>query len=489
MSDPLVCAIDVGTSAVRASVIRSDGETSRTVRRPRAAGEGSDEFDPDALWEDLAGALRDLHLSDVRLDALVIAGHIGAVMLGDDGAPLVRGLGWANRLGVKTLASVWHDPATNLRVAGRPAITGGAIPFLAWLREHRPDVHRRVRWVLSPKDDLIRRLSGVIATDHTSAAYTLGSDIRAREWAPSLIEAAGISVDQLPQQHESTAIVATVGDAAARQTGLPPGLPIVAGGPDGTVGAGAVAGASTDVIVDVAGTTDVLTRILSDADDPAASGTVTNPYVVGGLWSCGGPTGLTGGATAHWLRLLKAGQVGSLDPALEREIEQIPPGCEGLAISPLLTGSRFPDWQSLERGAVWGMAEAHTTAHFVRATHEAAAYVVRSGLEMLARDKPTAPVVLAGGTARSANLAQLRADVLRRTVSACVDPDVTIRGAAMLACVGMGIHAGLDAARAQMAPQSKDFEPDGARAVEYDRLYRDWLATRRALANKEHVPT
>ena len=481
----VVCAVDVGTSAVRASLVSEDGTIICTSRTERPASEGSVDFDADRLWSDLVQTLRALEFTELNLECLAIAGHVGAVFLDESQQPTGRALGWANTVGTDVLQRVWGDPAAALKIAGRPAVTGGAAAYLAWLRGHDAYEHRRIRWVLSPKDDLVRRLSGSMATDATSAAYTLISDVRRRDWSPELAAAVGLRTENLPPQRAGTDIVGKVSRAAAAVTGLRSGLPIAAGGPDGTVGASAVLGLHDRLIVDVAGTTDVLTRVTFNPDDEATRDTLLNPYVVERAWSFGGPTGLTGGATAYWTRLLGLGEPAEAANRLQGQLDTIPPGCEGLFVLPFLTGSRFPDWQPAERGAIWGHRDSHTRAHLVRATQEASAFVVRTGLARLLNNLPDAEVVLAGGTARSDSLAQLRADVLERPVTACADPDVTLRGAAMLACVGAGIHSTLDAAAAAMAPMFRKFMPDSDRATAYRRLFDEWNRVRQMLANEQ----
>lgn len=478
-AENVVCAVDVGTSAVRASLISGDGTELCSTRRPREVSEGTVDFDPDLLWDDVATVLCDLATMGSRAPrCLAIAGHIGAVLLDEAQHPIGRGIGWANTVGADLIESSWADPLEALHIAGRPAVTGGAAAFLAWLRTHQPQTHRRVRWVLSPKDDLIRRLSGVLATDFTSAGYSLVSDVRRRDWSATLAAAAGLSVDCFPRQHPGTRVVGYVHEVAAARTRLPVGLPIVAGGPDGTVGMAAVAGARQGIVVDVAGTTDVLTRVVLDPDNPVTRDTVCNAFLVDGYWSCGGPTGLTGGALARWTHLLGLGDPAAAMERLGDAITALSPGADGLFMLPFFTGSRFPDWRPDERAALWGMDDKHTNAHIVRAAQEAAAFVVRMGLGKLMSDDPTAPVVLAGGSARSASLSQLRADVIGRPVLACADPDVTLRGAAMLACVGAGIHATLDDASAAMAARLHEFTPDTERAATYRALFDEWCRVR-----------
>jgi xylulokinase len=479
-SDDVVCAVDVGTSAIRAALVTPAGQRLVEARKQRSPGEGARTFDAERLWDGLCEVLHRIATGAAasRLRCLAIAGHVGQVLVDEHSRPVGMAGGWADSRGVREVAATWTGPATALRVTGRPAVTGGAVPLLHWLQHKEPAMHLRTRWALAPKDFLVLRLTGEAATDMTSAAYTLGSDVTRRAWDPALLALAGKEPHHFPPQHAATDIVGAVTPAAAGTTSLPAGLPVAAGGPDGTVGAAAVAGCQAGIVVDVAGTTDVLTRVItSPGERPAAA--VLNPSLTRDLWTCGGATGMTGGALAHWVRLLGLGEPATALQKLDPALRAIPPGSDGLAMSPLLTGSRFPGWNPDERGRLWGLGEHHTPAHVMHAAQEAASYVVRQAVDILITDHTRdTPVLLAGGPSRSPALAQLRADILGRPVHASTEADATLHGAALLALVAAGLETSLSAAQARTAPPLRPYIPRPPIAARYDQLYRQWLQTK-----------
>ncbi|MFB9839811.1 xylulose kinase, partial [Actinoallomurus acaciae] len=79
-----VCAVDVGTSAVRAALVTPEGKTLRLARRPRD-GDVAHTFDAEVLWRDLVAVLRDLH-GAAEVTAPAMAGHVVAVAVGAGGA-------------------------------------------------------------------------------------------------------------------------------------------------------------------------------------------------------------------------------------------------------------------------------------------------------------------------------------------------------------------------------------------------------------------
>jgi sugar (pentulose or hexulose) kinase len=471
-----VLAIDVGSSAIRAAVVDGSGAVLAVRRAPRQDGESGLTFDPEALWKDVvataAAVVAGARRRDIR--GIGIAGHIGTVLVDRSLTPVCPGRGWADSQGVADLRALLGPDRTAqwLRTSGRSTVTGGALAALVHLRAEAPQTFARVAYALHPKDFIIARLTGTVATDHTSAAYTGASVVRDRNWATEVMESVGVPPGLLPAQRRSTEPVATTTDAASRLLGLPPDVPVVAGGPDGTVGATLVLGSRREAVADIAGTTDVLVRVVDDPKNQPAAATL-NPYTMDGLWTIGGPTGMTGGTISWWAQLLGHETAAAALERLWPQMAEIGPGADGVIVDPSLSGSRFPRWRSEERGAVQGLHSRHGAAHVMLAVLEAVAYSVREGVDALAGEATGLPIVLAGGTARSAHLAQLRADVLGREVTVCAEPDVSLLGAALLALVGTGDRA-LDEQADILRGNVRRFSPDPGRARAYDELYGRW---------------
>jgi sugar (pentulose or hexulose) kinase len=458
---------------VRAAVVTPSGTVLASSRRERPDSLSGVTFDAALLWQQVQDALAALPApARASAAALSIAGHIGTVFADAEFQPLGAGLGWADATGVELLAEqLGPELQPALATIGRATLTGGPAAAALAFRARDPEGFAGVRWILTPKDYLVARLTGAAVMDRTGAAYSGLSDVRARDWAPAILTALDLEPALLPPQVASTGIVAGVSPEVSVRLGLPGDLPVVAGGPDGSMGAAYVLAGRRDAVADVAGTTDVLVRPLPDPAAVSAQA-MLNPSIFDG-WAAGGATGMTGGALTRWATLLREADAAS---ALERfgdELRLLPPGSEGLVARPTLSGSRFPRWRPGEVGLVSGQRDTHGPAHFLRAVAEGAAYVVREGVDLLADDQGV-EVVLAGGAARSPLLSQLRADVLGRRVHVCGEPDVSLMGAAMVALIGCGIHATPADAAAAMDQEWTVCDPDPQTASRYDDLFADW---------------
>jgi xylulokinase len=477
---PLVCAVDIGTSSVRAAYLDPGGRTVaeyRTSRRDAAA-----QFDAEALWGDVVRTLRGLTAQVIgRIPAaLAIAGHVGTVLLDSTNRPLVAAGSWSDERGVDEMRALAAKAPEAWQRSGRVSITGGALALLAWLEATDPGTARRVRTVFAPKDFVNLRLTGARTTDLTSAAYTLALDVRARDWNSGLIAIAGVTPEIFPELRHATDIIGTVSVQAAAVTGLPVGLPVAAGGPDGTVGAAAIVGTDSGSIVDIAGTTDVLVQVTASGD-AGSERMVVNPYLVGGLWSRGGPTGMTGGSVTHCAELLLRRQSAEgVAESMAAAIEATEPGSDGLLALPHFTGSRFPVWRDDERAAVVGWGLSHGPEHFIRAMQEGAAFAVREAIDVIDPSRAL-PVLLAGGVAKARELVQLRADIFGRDVRTRAAPDASLLGAGRLAQVAVKIHGSLNQANGAGELPTAAVSPGPAHVHLYEEHYDKWRSVRRLL--------
>jgi sugar (pentulose or hexulose) kinase len=337
--------------------------------------------------------------------------------------------------------------------------------------------------VLSLKDFLVARLTGAVVTDPASASYTLLFDVSAGAWSEELLAAAGVAAERLPPVLAAGAAAGALDERAAAATGLDAGLPVAVGGPDGSMGALGSGAASPGVTVDVAGTTDV---VLHTLDRPVADPerrSILNAFLLPGVWTVGGPTGLTGGAIAWLCGVLGHASVDDAYRVLGDAAAALPPGAEGVTFHTALTGERFPTWASGSAGSVSGLRPGHTAAHLLRAAEEGAAFEVRSGLEALAGvGVEVREIRMSGGSSRRRESMQLRANVWGRPVVGVSGREATTVGAAVLAAACGGVHGSVEDAVAAMVALDPATEPEHAAPAAYDEAYERWLAARGVVA-------
>ena len=485
-----VLGVDVGTSGSRALLLGEDGRliASSTVEHAafRSPQEAWAEQDPDDWWLASQRAVRAViaksGLTPGRIRAVGLSGQMhGAVLLDDRGQVLRPAIIWCDQ---RTEAECrWIDrrvgPARVLELTCNPALTNFTLTKLLWVRTHEPDIFRRVRRVLLPKDYVRYRMSGEYAIDVADASGTLMLDVAGRRWSQALMDAVDIDTRMLPALFESPEVCARVSEEGEAATGIPAGTPIVAGAGDQAAGAVGMGITRPGTVSATIGTSGV---VFAATDRPfldPGGRLHTFCHAIPGRWHVMGVT-QAAGLSLRWLRDRLG--VASEDAGYEEMIGEaaaISAGSGGVLWAPYLMGERTPHLDPHVRAALVGLAASHTRGHIIRAVLEGVAFSLRDSFTIFAElGLPVDTVRLGGGGARSALWRRIQAEAYGRDVETVETEEGAAYGAALLAGVGARIWASVDDAcdavvhPAQVTPAS----PDAVRVMsdrytEYRRLY------------------
>jgi xylulokinase len=452
--------IDVGTGGTRAVLVDTEGRVTASAtgaHAPFASPEtGWAEQDPGDWWQAATMAIRDvLSKGQTKPDEIKAVGFSGqmhgAVLLDDREQVLRHALIWCDQRTSTQCQTITEKVGADrlIELTCNPALTGFTLPKLLWVRELEPEIWRRVRCVLLPKDFVRLQLTGDKATDVADASGTLLFDVKARKWSEQMLAATEINESLLPRVYESPEITGAVSAAGAEATGLRAGTPVVAGGGDqaaGAVGMGIVRPGTVSATIGTSGV------VFAASDKPAldARGRVhTFCHAVPGRWHVMGVT-QGAGLSLRWFRdQFGAGTEDGRDPydRITEEAATVPPGANGLLWTPYLMGERTPHLDPRARAALVGLTASHTRAHVVRAILEGVAFSLRDTFEIFAEmDVPVGEVRLGGGGARSELWRQIQADVYGHVAKIVEAEEGAAYGAALLAGVGTGAWATVDEA-------------------------------------------
>ncbi len=440
-----VVGIDSSTTATKAVLVDERGDVVAVgvseygFETPRP---GWTEQDPDLWWTATVDALS-------RVLGARPAGEVVAVGLTGQMHGLVT-LDEAGR--VIRPAILWNDQRTGaecdelrrvigprrlVELTGNDAMTGFTAPKVAWVRDHEPGHHAAIAAICLPKDYVRFRLTGDIATDMADGSGTLLMDVAGRRWSDEMLDAVGLSVDQVPALYEGPDVTGVVSAEAAAATGLPPGIPVVAGGGDqaaNAVGVGAVDPAIGAISIGTSG----VVFVPSDRPVVEPEGRVhAFCHAVPGRWHAMGVM-LSAAGSLRWYRDVVAPDV-PFD-RLVAEAAAVPAGSDGLRFLPYLTGERTPHADPDATGAFVGLTVRHTRAHLTRAVLEGVAFGLGDGLRVIEDAGVPMPdeFRVSGGGARSALWLQIVADVLGVGLATIESVEGAALGAALLAGVGAG---------------------------------------------------
>jgi sugar (pentulose or hexulose) kinase len=513
---PLVAAVDAGTTGARAMAYDLAGRLVAEVRRPYRTSSprpGWAEQDARDWAECAAAALRGLAgrtRAAGQIRAIGLTGQCPTMVVADSrGQPLRAGMMYRDNRAVaeaRQMRDRIGDEAMHQRTGHLPeAFHVG--PKLLWIRRNEPETFARTRLVLQPRDVVLHRLSGVVATDETHANATLLFNLRQRAWDPGLLADFGVDQALLPAALPPWAQAAELPERVASGLGLEAGVPLVIGAADSqcaAFGAGVIA---PGPVSEMAGASSCLNSVVLS---PLADLRVTHySHVVPDCFSTELGVNTTGAAISWAVRALGYPGFGELAADAERFRRRLRRGTRGVSgtgsggtgvtgagrgtgvsgagrtgrsgtpaveAAPLFLpylGDGERDDPTARAGFV-GLSDRHDRAALAFAVIEGVALAVRSVLAVLEQaGSPLSELRTGGGGARIDLAGQLKADLLGRPV-AHLDIDPAGFGAAMLAADAAGLSGEAGAAIAATSRRARRFTPSGSLSM-FERERAAWF--------------
>jgi xylulokinase len=471
-----VLGVDIGTSATKGVLVTLDGTIVARARRDHDLSRprpGWAEQDVERVWWE--------EFVEICLE-LVPQAHGGLRSVGISGiGPCVvpcdsdlKPLRPAIMYGVDTRATDEIQELTEKLGANEVLRRGGSAlsaqalgPKLLWLRRNEPEIWARTAGWYMASSFIAARLTGAYVLDHHSASqcdplYDLDSGAWATDWAQEILGPL-----PMPELVWPADQIGTVSGVAADITGIPAGIPVVAGTIDAWAEAFSVGVRRPGDLMVMYGSTMFFIQV-TDAvrRQPllwATQGVEAGaPSVAAGM--------ATSGSLTQWVRNLSG------SPSWEELIADAgvsPPGARGLLMLPYFAGERTPIYDPFARGVIAGLTLSHGRGDLMRATYEATAFGTRQILELLESAAGQAErLVAVGGGANAALWLQIVSDVTGIAQQVPAETIGASYGVALLAAIG-----------ADLVPRETDWceiastvTADAANRELYDKLsglYRD----------------
>lgn len=472
--------IDVSTTATKAVMVDDEGNVVASASSPYALSTPRPlwaEQDP-AWWEaacytSIREVLETSAVDSSAVQAIGLTGQMhGLVLLDEAGEVLRPAILWNDQR-----ASVQCDAMRNavgrenlLATTGNDATAGLTAPKLLWVRDHEPEVYRRIHQVLLPKDYVRYCLTADYATDRAGAGGTLLLDLHTRDWSEDLLDILELPPEWFPRTHEGPEITGLLSAQAAHRTGLRAGTPVVAGAGDQAaqaVGVGAVEPGAVSLTLGTSGV------VFAPCAAPLVDGNGrlnAFPHAVPGIWHLMGVM-LSAAGSLRWYRDVVAPTTGF--DALLSEASSIEAGSEGLVFLPYLSGERCPHPDPTARACFVGLTLRHGRGHMTRSVLEGVAFGLRDNLDLLRATgvEKVSQILVSGGGVRNPFWRQLLADVLDVNLVTSEEPEGAAYGAALLAAVGTGTWSSVSEACSQAVTPGEVTTPDPSRVPQFAALH------------------
>lgn len=487
MEKRYLLGIDSGTSGCKLTVFDLAGQVRATATgsyQTDYARPGYAEQDANEWWRvicrEIQGLIRAQGIDPASIAGIGTAG-ISWVCLPVDqkGRPLRKAMIWLDRRAEPQAARMRESCGTErlIGVSGNPVDPAYITPKILWVREHEPEIYRQAFKFLQSNAYIAYQLTGEYSQDYSQGYGFHFFNMAQGAWDENVAAELEISLDLMAPLFHCHEVVGTVTPRAAAETGLIPGIPVVAGGLDAaccTLGAGVIRPGQTQEQGGQAGGMSIL------VNRPLAHPRLILGYhVIPDLWLLqGGSVG--GGGTLKWFdqelghyeRQIAQAEARSPFAVMSQEAAAVKPGCDGLVFLPYLAGERSPLWDSEARGVFFGLSYDKTRAHLIRAMMEGVAFSLQHNLQTAAEvEAEVKELVSVGGASNSELWTQLKADVTGKPIHVPFSDHATTLGAAILAGVGTGVYPDFATAVGETVQIRRTHQPDPQRHAVYQKYY------------------
>ncbi|MHB9153109.1 MAG: xylulokinase [Spirochaetales bacterium] len=467
----MIVAIDIGTTSAKAALFERDGtclgverEAIRGIIGPNPI---EHEIDPRSWIEAMGRLLAALStlmpagLKDV--ECVVVSGNGPTLLPVDEGGkPLHNAITWMDRRAAEE--SELAEP-----ILGRSLDPAYNLPKVLWMKAHRPDLYERTRWFSSCPEFLIARLCGNWISILPAEGY------QAIIWDSASLRLLDLDERKFPPFAALGSIVGQVTRLASEETGLPQGIPVVAGGPDFIVSLIGTATTKLRRACDRSGTSEGI-NLCWNASVPRDPRLLFMPHIIAPYENISGVISATGRAVSWCMDLVGIGKEDHDDFFMMAA--GAPAGAKRLLFLPYLAGERAPLWNPDARGVFVGLSLSHGKGDMIRAVAESAGFAMRDVIDVMeSLGAQVDDLRVTGQPAGNAIWNQMKADITRKPILVPAFGEAELLGDLCLALVALGEFPSIGAAAERLVSIKEEFLPDDSNRALYDELFSIYRAS------------
>ena len=487
-----VLGMDCGTTNIKAVALRSDGKVAAEASRPsRFLNPGRHMQEQDAVewWRSASEIFQSITAQlgpeeAARIRGISVSSHTVSMLPVDkNGSPLRPAMTYQDGRSARELeeivGAIGKERFVRI-VGGQPSVA--FLPNkLLWYKRNEPEKFGKTAYFLQASSYINFKLTGVMSSDIDQALRTQCMDIGTMEWSEEIARVIGVDLkEKMPPVHPVDEVIGAVTETAAKETGLVPGIPVVAGCSDAMASMLATGMGRLGEAGESSGTTSLLfvgSRVQSASDAPV----VTRPCSIPGMpWVFDAPIQSSGAALKWFIDSLAAEERAdaaargkNIYDYLNELALDAAPGANGLFFFPYLLGERAPLWNDHACGMFIGLRMDTRRADLTRAVFEGTAYALRHVMETVKADGAEAETLrICGGGAKSRTWSMIKASMLRLPVYVLSGESGNVPvGDALIAGHKMGVFPDLKDATDKIIKVAEVIEPIPAWADTYDKLY------------------
>lgn len=448
LKEPLILALDIGTSSIRAAVYNGEAKVllETMIKNERlldSTGEGGAEIDAEIAFnqviETIDFVLQKAENLNGEIEHVAVSSFWHSLVgIDAKGKPTTKLFGWAENRPAKYV-NILRDKLDEKMIHNRTGTRFHSSYWTAkllWLRKDFPGIFEKTAKWLSFSDFVGLRLFDNSATSVSMASGTGIFDIRSFIWDEELVKFLKIKTENLPQIVKEDSDFFQLNKKYARRWARLENakwFPAIADGAANNIGAGCVKRAKAALMIGTSGAM----RVAYTGEPPKE--------IPSGLWCyridrkrviIGGAIS-DGGGLYQWLKdTLK---INEIDDIVEAQIEKREPDSHGLTFLPFLAGERSTGYNETAKGAILGLHSGTDAVDIMQAALESVAYRFAEICEQLNSVLKIKEIIASGGALRESPVwTQIISDVLGKNLTLPDVREASSRGAVLLALETIG---------------------------------------------------
>ena len=458
----MIISVDIGTTSAKVALFGRDGicvGTARVALGDKGSGPRDFEVDPETWYtafRNLVSTLASGSSGLSSVECVVVSGQGPTIFpVGSSGEILHNAITWLDRRAVA-------EAAEAEALLGRPLDPVYNLPKALWFKRHLPEIYEKTGWFTSCPEYVCARLTGSWVTFLPAQGY------EAIIWDDASLDRLGLDKAKFPPFAALGSVVGSLRPEASTETGLPVGIPIVAGGPD--------------FIVSLIGTATVVPRRACDRSgtseginlcwerglkrDPRL---LYMPHFVPPFENISGVISATGGAVSWFMK--------NAGPKLDYEeffslVATAQPGADSLLFLPYLAGERAPIWDTTARGAFIGLSMRHGLGEMSRAVAESTGFAMRDVITVMeSTGAEVGELRVTGQPSGNKVWNQIKADITRKSIAVPAFREAELLGGLCLGLVALGDYGSIAEASEELVTIDRVYEPETSVESLYDELF------------------
>ena len=470
----LIIGLDVGTTGTKAVVVDENGsilsggykEYELITKEGGIVAQNADDW-----WDAVVFSVREATKS-------VDKSKIGAIGISTQGASMLAAgkncealsevITWMDNRAVKECAELDREIGVDkvYKKCGWRLTPAGDAAKIMWIWKNLPDAFAAADSFVSTLEFVNKKLCGRFVIDPTNAAIRQLFNISTGRWDEEILNAVGITENQLPEVLPVGAKVGHLTPEASDELGLSENVSVYNGAHDqycAALGCGATK--PGDMLL-ATGTTWVVLGVTDSL-------LYTDSYIAPGIHPAEGAYGamaslVSAGSSMKWYKNLINGDFKKID----EEAESRASSAAELYFLPYLAGAGFPHNRPELHGGIFGLEMRHDKYDIARSLMEGVAFEARQVLESFREHgMEISSLMMTGGAARSRLWSEIVGYATGCEIYRMKEPETCSVGAAMIAAVGEGVFADYEQSKAAMVKSERLPLPRGDMFSFYEKKY------------------